>query len=359
MRILQLVEHLWLGGTERMAVNISNILQEDGNYVVLCPTRDKGPLEKQVNPGINLICLNKKNSFDIKAFLRLVLIIKKNKIELIHAHSSSLFWAIPVKLFYPRIRIIWHDHYGARVNDKRHNKYYRALSPFLSGVITVNETLYNWAIRNLKVKKEKITYINNFPNEVETNKSKDSEYTTIVCLANLRPEKDHLTLIKSLCLLKQRVPLIRLKVIFAGMYWEDEYYRLIRELISSCNLVDTIFIIGSVDDSASLLASADIGILCSSFEGLPLSLLEYGMAGLPVVVTDVGQCAEVIENGKFGKLVKPGDSEAIANGLLWIIENIEESEEMGEKFRQHVRIHYGPHNFLSAYNRLLDKIFER
>ena len=57
------------------------------------------------------------------------------------------------------------------------------------------------------------------------------------------------------------------------------------------NLNDIIQIAGSVVDTSSLLASADIGVLSSIFEGLPLSLLEYGLAGLPVVVTDVGQSA--------------------------------------------------------------------
>ena len=64
------------------------------------------------------------------------------------------------------------------------------------------------------------------------------------------------------------------------------------------------------------LHGADCGVLSSVSEGLPVSLLEYGMAGLPVIVTDVGQCAEVVGNGRFGRVVPPGKPNSDGKGII-------------------------------------------
>ena len=208
-----------------MAVNISNVLQAAGHQVVLCPTRGKGPLENFVDPEVELVCLNKKRTFDILAFYRLLTIIRNNNIEIIHAHSSSVFWAVIVKIIKPRIKIIWHDHYGARLDDNHLNKYYRKISPLISGIITVNQSLHNWALKNMKVPPENILFINNFPLIKPVLKKNNPGFVTIVCLANLRPEKDHLTLVKAIHLIKQEFPGLHFKVIFAGLYWQDEYFK--------------------------------------------------------------------------------------------------------------------------------------
>jgi glycosyltransferase involved in cell wall biosynthesis len=356
MRILQLVEHLWIGGSERMAVNVSNVLQLAGHEIILCPTRDKGPLEKYVEPDVRIECLNKKSTLDFKAFVRLISIIRNNKIEIIHAHSSSVFWAVGARFFYPRIKIIWHDHYGARLEDKHLNKYYRYISPFLSGIITVNKSLREWAVKNMKVKPGNILFINNFPLVNAVNKNKNPDLIKIVCLANLRPEKDHPTLVRAIHLVKTKHPELHLKVILAGLYWEDEYYKKIVKLTEQFNLGSTIQIVGSIEDTSSLLATADIGVLCSVFEGMPLSLLEYGLAGLPVVVTNVGQCSEVVDHGRLGRVVPSQEPELFAEELQWIIDNNDTAINMGLMFKEHVEKEYGKSNFLSAYQKLLKSI---
>jgi glycosyltransferase involved in cell wall biosynthesis len=114
-------------------------------------------------------------------------------------------------------------------------------------------------------------------------------------------------------------------------------------------LEKNILILGSDTETSKLLEKASIGILCSSSEGLPVSLLEYGLAGLPVVVTDVGQCAEVVCFGKFGKISKPKDPENLSNSILELLEDIDESKRMGIAFKMHIETEYGAQKFLKHY----------
>jgi glycosyltransferase involved in cell wall biosynthesis len=356
MKILQLIDTLKAGGAERMSVNISNALKDAGHDVVLCASREKGPLEKFVDKGIMVVTLQKKNTFDIIAFIRLLLFVKRNKIELIHAHSSSVIWAVAIKLFRPKIKVLWHDHQGTRLDDDNMNKYYRLISHFLDGIITVNEVLHDWAIRNMNVPSGKIVFLNNFPLLPERPKQTTPGFTTIVCLANIRPQKDHYTLVRAIHILKKEDPNLKINVIFAGSYSPDTYYYCLVDLIEELELKETIHIEGSIEDTAMLLASADIGVLSSISEGLPVSLLEYGLAGLPVVVTNVGQCSDVLGGGEYGKLVHVGQSVEFAESIKEVVRNYKQSLIIGGNFKKHVLKNYSSVNFINQYNYLITNI---
>ena len=88
------------------------------------------------------------------------------------------------------------------------------------------------------------------------------------------------------------------------------------ERISILGLQKHISILGEREDVSNLLPSCDIGVLSSSSEGLPMSLLEYGAAGLPSVATEVGQCSDVLDHGEAGILVKPGAPGKLAQALI-------------------------------------------
>lgn len=357
MRILQLIDTLNIGGAERMAVNISNVLQEGGHQVILCASWETGSLEKFVDEEVKVVSLKKKNALDIFAFIRFLKIIISQRIELIHAHSSSIFWAVAAKIVNPDLQIIWHDHFGLGDRLKGSDRIaWQFISPMIDAIIAVNETLMNWSRRNMKVKNDNIVFINNFPLLPELQRQSATEITTIICLANLRAQKDHLTLIKAIDLLQKSNPNPKLKVIFAGIILHDEYLNNITQLITELGLNDTIQLAGPVEDTASLLAGADIGVLSSVSEGLPVSLLEYGLAGLPVVVTNVGQCSDVVGNGKYGKVVPASRPSMFANELSWLIENPQLAKDMGNAFKNQVEQNYGANRFLREYEELLKKI---
>lgn len=322
----------------------------------MCASRAGGPLEKFISQGVNYYVLGKKNSLDITAFRMLLKIIRSSRINIIHAHSSSLFWAIAAKLFIRNLKVIWHDHSGARVTDKHKNGFYRLLSNKTDAVICVNEELAVWSRKHMNVPLERIVMINNFPLLDIVRSQPDPDVFTIVCLANLRLQKDHETLVKAVDILAKQDLLKKLKVILAGSEEDSVYSHKIRHLISELGLEKIIDLPGSVNDTASLLAGADCGVLSSVSEGLPVALLEYGMAALPVVVTDVGQCNEVVGRGRYGRVISPRDAVGLANQLLWIIRNYSEASIIGERFREHVTQEYGQDKFMRAYTDLLNML---
>src|SRR5690606_23120808 len=67
------------------------------------------------------------------------------------------------------------------------------------------------------------------------------------------------------------------------------------------------------------LNDADIFLMSSAWEGLPIALTEATISGLPCIVTDVGGCIEIIENSKNGIVVSPNNPQALADAIYKLV----------------------------------------
>jgi glycosyltransferase involved in cell wall biosynthesis len=354
VKILQLIDTLHLGGAERMAVNIACVLSEENLENVLVVTRDSGPLAEFLPTNTIYLQLQKKSSFDFVSFYKLLNFVKKVKPTVLHAHSTSIYWGVLIKLFYPSLKLIWHDHYGLSEYLKDNSRLLiKLLSGNLNGIIVVNDILFKWSIRNIKIKN--ILFLRNFPYLNNLNLSNKNKYFVILHLANLRPQKDHLTLIEAVRILKTKIN-DPFQLICAGNDLNDDYSIALKHKVKAYNLENIITFTGAVKNVASLLEQASLGVLSSQSEGLPVSLLEYGLAALPVVVTDVGQCAEVVGNGKYGLVVPPSNPEKLAASIEWHLINRQSSMEMGQSFRKQVEDEYGSMRFLRDYTQFIHSL---
>jgi colanic acid/amylovoran biosynthesis glycosyltransferase len=88
------------------------------------------------------------------------------------------------------------------------------------------------------------------------------------------------------------------------------------------------------------LRRADLFLLPSRNEALPVCLMEAQAGGLPVVATSVGSVDEIVENGRSGFLVPKCDAEALADKLTFLVENPHVWPEMGRAGRAHVEANY-------------------
>jgi glycosyltransferase involved in cell wall biosynthesis len=350
LKILQLIDSLNIGGAERMSVNMANSFSDANIENILVCTRGQGPLKQFLPPSTKFIELNKNSVMDLLSLLSLFKLIEKEKPSVLHSHSSSIYWSILVKILYPKVILIWHDHNGNRKFEN--NFILRCILPFVNGIIVVNQDLLNWSVKEFPSTPS--TLIKNFPYLGVVKKEKKKE-VIILHLANLLNPKDHLTLIESVNLLKRRNS-IQFYVWCVGKDSNDDYSQQVKRKIKDYGLENTVTLLGSVLDTKAILEQVKIGVLCSTSEGLPVSLLEYGLAGLPVVVTDVGQCSEVLQHGELGLVVPPSDSHKLCDALEWHIMNIEESNRMGALFKQHIESEYGAHNFMNQYFEFIFKL---
>ena len=322
MRILQIIDSLESGGAERMAVNYANALAQRVDFSALAVTRKEGALSNQLSNKVSYVFLKKKSSFDIKALFQLRKFVICHKIEIVHAHSTSFFMAFLLKITLPSIQLIWHDHYGdSEFLSKRPFLSLRLIIPFFNGIIAVNQNLKVWAKQQLHFANS--IYLPNFPTKEKEAKAhtvlKGIQGKRILCLANLRIQKNHILLLDVAKRIKESHPEWTFHLV--GKDFEDDYSKQIRNLIFEFNLENTVFLYGSKQDIQNIMEQSTIGILTSQSEGLPVALLEYGWYHKPVVVTNVGEIPLLVANAKNGFVIAHQEEDLFYKALIQLMEN--------------------------------------
>jgi len=321
--VMHITDTLSVGGAERVAVNLANLLARDRYLAYLCTTRHEGPLAQLLGEDVTHLRLGRRHRYDVSAAKHLVAFIRMHNIRILHAHGTSLFIASLVSLFSPHPRVIWHDHYGRYAVEERPAWLYRLAISRVGGVIAVNQPLVEWSRRKLRVPGNRVWYIPNFvcPPEMDDEPPllPGRPGQRIVCVAQLRPQKDHLTLLRAMALVTRQMPAAHLLVV--GTASDPAYLNRIGQEVSRQGLEQNVTLLGERQDISAILGQCDIGVLSSASEGLPLALLEYGMARLPTVATNVGQCPEVLDEGRAGILVPPNAPDRLAAALLMLFQS--------------------------------------
>ncbi|MCC6186541.1 MAG: glycosyltransferase [Chitinophagaceae bacterium] len=359
MVIIQMIDNLDAGGAEIVAVNFATLLHNlEGVEVILVVSRGgvDGQLMEKIHPKLKVELLHKRTVFDYKAFKKLINIFKNNDIKLVHAHSTSFFWPTILKPFF-KFKIVWHDHFGGKINNLGIRPYpYKIFSLFFDAVFCVSHNLLKSNRRWLLNSRKSIFWM---PNYVTNNtavgvQEKNNRIKTIICVANLRPQKDHLTLIEAFHMLLEQASDIQLLLI--GNISDEKYFEQINELIYAKHLADKVQIITNNNNPWMYLHQADVAVLSSKSEGMPLALLEYGYCGLPVVCTAVGEMPYIIGDDR-GWIVPYGDSFELSKALAYVLANRKIAKERAENLRNYVATNFSEDavrsKLMEVYNNIL------
>ena len=358
LNVLTLVDSLDIGGTERVAVSIANRLAADGHHSYLCTTRQEGPLAKVVSPAVGRLSLSRSRTIEWKAIRRLVQFIREHKIEILHAHSSSVLTANLASRFSPYPKIVWHDHFGPNDQQERSAWVYRGLTKRVGGVITVSQPLADWSRDRLRFPESRIWCLPNFVDVPESSESPvelpGQPGNRIVCVANVRPVKDHSNLVQAMKIVVAKHPQAHLFLV--GGLTDSGCVASLRSEIDDLNLESHVSLLGPREDVGQILSACDIGVLSSKSEGLPVSLLEYGAAGLPVVITDVGQCSVVVDHGEAGMLVPPQDPRAHADAMIELLDSESKRKQLGERYLEKVKKQYSSGAVIEQLSEIYDTV---
>jgi glycosyltransferase involved in cell wall biosynthesis len=114
--------------------------------------------------------------------------------------------------------------------------------------------------------------------------------------------------------------------------------------------------LGFREDAAALVAAFDVFVSSSRTEGLPLGTLEAVGLGTPVVLTRVGGVPEIVDSGRTGLLVPPGDPAALAEGIMSVLDDPERASEMARAGAEDVRRRFGVQRMCREYESLYGRL---
>jgi glycosyltransferase involved in cell wall biosynthesis len=348
--VVHVVDALNIGGAERVAVNLVNLLPRDRYVPYLCTTRSEGPLSQFVAPHVTRICLERRGKFDTAALRQFVRFIDERRISIVHAHASALFFSRLAAALSGRCAMVWHDHYGRADFGDRSAWLYRIATRRISGVIAVNQTLSEWCRDTLHIPAEHVWYVPNLVESPEPSPSAEpielagEPGKRLVCVANFRPQKDHPNLLRAMVRVRAHVPGAHLFLV--GDSADPAYVATIRAQITELKLDRAVTYMGPRNDVPAVLRMCSIGVLSSASEGLPLALLEYGKHGLAAVSTAVGQCPEVLDDGYAGVLVPPSSPEDLSHAIVGLLEDPGLRAQYAARFQNRVDELYSPRRIM-------------
>ena len=171
-------------------------------------------------------------------------------------------------------------------------------------------------------------------------------------VANVRPIKRIQDLVRALGRLKDDVP--ALNVVLIG----DGDQEPLRDLGRDLGVGDRLHCLGSRNDVPACLNALDIGVLCSESEGFSNALVEYMLAGLPVVCTEAGGNPEAVEHGETGLLYGVGDVETLATHLQGLAGDVEYRQKLGEKGRRIAQERFAMETMVDAHMALYSELLE-
>lgn len=319
MNILHIISAPASGGAEVYVKDLAKFLSQQGHSIhiaFLSNASDAGRdveyenffLEDLRSAGVNFFTIgNKTRKKPWLGMLRLRKYVLKNNIHICHTHLAyGIFFSsvlqIPVAYTHHIITPRW----GKLM--------YAVFNRLVDEYIGISEICAT-ALRRYTGKK--VTTIMNavaedkFSQYIRQRVLKDT--VNFAMVGRLDVQKDYMNMLNALTLLDVDTK-NKVKVWIAGE-GNTEYKNELLNYVDKNRLHDIVEFVGVKKNIPKFLYDADIFLMSSSFEGLPIALIEAAVVGLPCIITDVGGCSEVIAKSNNGVAVPPHNPQAIANQI--------------------------------------------
>ncbi len=325
------------GGQERRTFAEAVEFKKRGYRVILAVQPGSALGEHAKEAGIEVRGIRMRNRDILKAFFRLIFLIRRERVDIVNTHSSKDSWiaSFAARLAHRPI-LLRTRHVTIPISNHPFNIVYK----LPHRIITVSNYVRETMIRKNRIKPEKIisipTAINLKKFDFKMSGSKvreklriDPEVPLVGMIGVIRTEKGHPYFIEA----AQRILKVHPKVRFLIVGQEPKGKTIVRR-VRELKLEKKILVTGFRPDVPQVLAALDIFTMPSLREALGTALLEALAMKKPVIATRVGGIPEVIIHNQTGLLVPPADSKALARAILELLENKEKAERLGRNGRK-------------------------
>ncbi len=356
LRIVQFVPSLWHGGAELVAVNLALALQERVGRLVVASSGGEPYSERLRAAGISLEIVPRpwpRPRPIVRSAISLARILRRERPHVVHAHNpgaSAAAWLARRLARMPELAIVTTYH---GVADARVARAKRALGRYSDLVVGVGPGVTRSLVeRGLPA--ERTATIFNAVDPVARRSAAElrGEFGVadgvplIVNVGRYVDQKNQALLVDALARLRRP-----LKALVVG-YGELE--ESLRARAAAAGLGDDIVLTGMRQDVPDVIAAADVFVLSSDWEALPLVVLEALWLGTPVVATSAGGVSDVIADGRTGLLVRPGDADGLAAALARVLDEPGLAERLTSAGREFVEQHCSLETMVVSYGAAYD-----
>ena len=373
IKILHVITHLPIGGAQDNTLYTVELLDKEKYDISLCCNLDGELVERAENiRGIKIfdipfLCREVNPYKDIKAFILLYKLFKKENYTIIHTHSSKAGLLGRFAAMLNKTPVIIHTIHGFAFNDFMNvfkKSFFinveKLLAKWTNVLITVSN-LNKKKIIDLNIAKE--TKLKNIYSGIDlklfTNKNNiefrkelnlKSHHILLGSVGRLSFQKDPITMINAFDIVAKRFPNAHLVLVGDG-----ELRSIIVDRIDQLHLNDRVHLTGNKNNPWKIYHSLDLFIMSSIYEGLGRSITEALSCGVPVVCTSVEGVPEIVRDNKTGILVPPKDASALAEGVIKSLNNMEAAKKMASKGRKFVNDNFDVNKMVGDIDALYDR----
>jgi len=335
VRLLFLTTDLGMGGAERHAVNVATGLDPAKVAVRLLCVERRGERFGEVQAAnVPAASLDAGDRWWLSAaglVPRMRAILRRSGFDVVMTNGYSAEVLARLAACGTGIPVLaWKHNFGhiGRFGT-RDRLTERVLGRCNRRYLAVSHRQVDYLVDHMGIDRRAITVIHNSVRPVEPMSPDDraalrrelgvpAAADVVMCVAGLRAEKDHATLLHAFA----RIHTARRDTYLCLVGDGPERGSLAR-LAADLGVAENVRFTGNRDDAERLIQAADVAVLTSySIENFPYAILEAMAAGVPAVCTSVGGIPEMIEDGVTGRLVPPHDPEALAAAILWVLSPI-------------------------------------
>jgi glycosyltransferase involved in cell wall biosynthesis len=341
-RILHIIYSLHRGGAERL-IETQALTGDRGRYEYLvCAIAGGDDLVDAIeSAGARVSLMRKRHRGDISVIPRIASLIKRQRIDLLHLHNmpGTLWGTLAADLTVRRVPIVRTEH-----RPWPHEAFpwiYRALYPYFTKraarVICVSRHVQSTFVEQFPRLASKHVLI---PNGVRMDAFSGLPDKTsararfklppgipiVGTVGRLVPVKNHRLLIDAFARVHAALPEAHLAILGDGPLKEP-----LASHAADLRLSNEISFVKTTSSAEVFFRCLDVFSLSSDSEGMPLTLLEAMAAGIPVAATAAGGVLEVIEDGADGRLVPLGSADALADAIISLLSEPENSSAMGRR----------------------------
>jgi len=298
--------------------------------------------------GFDVILHRSRSAFGLMRSLYRA--FKSSRPDVVHCHNTTaaVIGALPARLAGVKTIVVTRHGLVKPPYQLRSELRFAVASRFCDWIVGVCESTRSNLLAAPLAARNKIVHVYNGapPANIAAAPRVKSGFT-LLHIGRFVAEKDQATMLRAIAIARTKIPDLHLWMVGDGPLGPD-----LRTLSDSLGLAEHVTFFGEQTHVSSFLVAADLFVMSSISEGLPISLLEAMSVGLPAVVTDVGGMGEIARLSAGIMLVRPSDPHAMAKALCDAAIRSHELTQIGQTASRCYEQNFTPEVMCDAYMRL-------
>ena len=321
--------------------------------------------------NVEIFALGMKTGHDWGVYWKLLRVLIRLKPRIIHTRNLAALEMQAVGWLIPGARGVHGEHgrdiYDLDGSNRRYQILRRLLSPIIGRFITVSEDLRGWLVDTVGIPAKKVVQIYNGVDTARFYPRATADWSlapkgfagrenlVIGTVGRLAEVKNQDALVSAFAKLVTESPTLRskLRLVIVG---DGPMHDALQRSIKDKGISELVWLTGNRSDIPELLAMLDIFVLSSLAEGVSNTILEAMASGLPILATRTGGNPELVRDGYNGWLVPVSDSDALAERLRHMLENMAQTRELGARGREMVDATFNWDRTVDRYFSVYDEL---